>query len=216
MFTEAVTIKDQDGRDRSVVTRIPQFKTLYKYHTGRWHMERWRGPEFYGTSDEWYRSTWDEECQFHTMGDYPDRGDYEHVFYLGMCPHLDDNGEWCMPCQVGMGQYIDLEPNVWVLDMQIKALQESEGIHGQAQFAALFMREEIKRNINNKLITARVQEAMRPKLAVQPTSWQPGFGAKCSVPEPKVKFRSKAKVRTRQELGFSQMGGNKIDNIEEN
>lgn len=199
-FKEVVTFNDEDGNQRAIVTDVAQFKTLYKYHTGRWHMERWRGPEFYGTREEWYQNTWDEECQFHTMGDYPDRGDYEHVFFLAQCPHMQPGDkDWCMLCQVSMGQYIDLEPNIEVLDMQIQALQDSENVTAGAQFAALFMREDLKRRINNKVISERVRGAMRPKLATQPTSWQ--TGDRCSVPEAKFKSR----VPVRPELGFSQI-----------
>ena len=201
MFNEVLTVKDDEGRERSVVTRMPLMKTLLKYHPFRWHLERWRGPEFYGDSEEWYRNSWDEEAKLHVMGDYPAQGDYEHVFFLAQCPHMKPgDADWCMHCQVGMGEYIPLEPNVHILEMQIYALQKSEDVTKSAQFAALFMRENIKRQVRNKEVGERVRGAMRPKLAVQPTSWQSGMGSKCSVPEPKVGPR----VKSRRNEGFRQ------------
>jgi hypothetical protein len=204
MFTDVVYFKDEHGIEKGVPTRVADMRTLYKYHTARWHMERWCGAELYGDPEEWYRNTWDEEAQMHVMGDYPTRGDYEHVFFLGMCPHMKpEDTEWCMFCQASMGHYIDLEPNVHVLEMQIYALQQSENVTTDAEKVALFMRENYKRGIRNKVVRDRVMGAMRPQLAVQPTSWQDG--TRCSVPEPK--FKSSAPVRTRKELGFKQSDG---------
>ncbi|MBU6231675.1 hypothetical protein KGP36_03320 [Patescibacteria group bacterium] len=186
MFKHVVYVTDPSGNKRGVVTEIAEVRTLLKYNPHRWHMERWRGPEYYGTREEWYRNTWDEVAQLHTMGDYPSRGDYEHVFYLAQCPHMKpEDTEWCMPCQVGFGEYIPLEPNVFLLERQIYALLKSEDVSNLAEMGALFMRENIKRQIRNKIVGERVRNAMRPKLAVQPTSWQGGTNSRCSVPEAK-------------------------------
>jgi hypothetical protein len=204
MFKKPITFKDEHGVECSIVTEVADMRTLLKYHPNRWHMERWRGPEFYGDRDEWYRSTWDEVAQMHVMGDYPDLGDYEHVFYLAMCPHMvRGDQDWCMPCQVGMGEYIPLEPNLHVLDMQIQSLIATENISESAEMAALFMREHIKRNIRNKVVGERVRNAMRPKLAVQPTSWQAHSGMRTSVPDAQ-EFRHKAMDPN---VGFKQMDG---------
>ena len=199
MFKSVTTFKDKDGRDRSIVVEVPEIRNLLKYHPHRWHLERWRGPEYYGTREEWYQNSWDEMAQLHTMGDYPDRGDYEHVFYLAMCPHMEPGDkDWCMHCQVGMGVYIDLEPNVYVLDMQIYALLKSEDVSNIAEMGALFMREQIKRSVRNKIVGERVRNAMRPSWAVQPHSTAVG---KRSVDDPAI---SAAPLLPRNKLGFSQ------------
>lgn len=186
MFNDTIIVQDDKGVDYGVVTRVAAMRTLLKYNPHRWHLERWRGAEYYGDAEEWYRNSWDEEAQLHTMGDYPVEGDYEHVFYLAECPHMKSGDtEWCMMCQVTSGVYIPLETNIHVLDMQIYSLLKSEDVSTVVEAGALFMRENIKRKIRNKLVSERVMGAMRPKLAVQPTSWQQGSGSRCSVPEPK-------------------------------
>lgn len=187
MFKKILYVKSEliGHPDKAVVTQVAETRTLLKYHPERWHMERWRGPEFYGDRDTWYLSSWDEEAQLHTMGDYPHEGDYEHVFYLGMCTHMTQGDtEWCMLCKASMGEYIPLEPNIHLLEMQINALRMSEDVSRADEQAALFMREGDKRQANRAMIQARVENALRPQWALQPTSWQPGMGAKCSQPEP--------------------------------
>lgn len=200
IFTDVVTVKDEKGRDRASVTRVADVRQLLKYHPHRWHLERWRGPEVYGDRESWYRDSWDEEAGVHTMGDYPSEGDYEHVFYLAECPHVaQNNGEWCRICTVGLGQYIPLEPNVYLLERQIWALQQSEFVSKDVERVTLFLREDKKRKLQNSLATMRVQNALRPRLALQPTSWQPGTGGKCSVPEANLtKFLPKTHTGIRQ------------------
>lgn len=176
-----------DAKTVGVVTEVAEIRTLLKYHPFRWHLEKWISPEIYGSREDWYRDTWDEECQFHTQGDYPERGDYEHVFFLGQCPHMKpDDKEWCVFCKASLGEYIPLEENIHILEFQIKALQLSQGVSAVAEKAALFGREDQKRKNRNAVVMARVQNAMRPKLAVQPTSWQSGTNSRCSVPEPSM------------------------------
>lgn len=203
MFKKPVTVKDDTiiGKEVTIVTRVAEMRTLLKYHPFRWHMERWRGPEFYGLREDWYRDSWDEEAQMHTMGDYPSEGDYEHVFFLGMCSHMKpEDTEWCMVCQAGMGEYIPLEENVYLLELQINALRLSEDVSRMDERTALFMREDQKRQVNRKRVMERVQGAMRPKLAVQPTSWQDG--TRCSVPE--AKMTARPAFMPKNKLGFSQ------------
>ena len=200
MFKKVITFKDEDGRECSLVTDVAEMREMLRYHPFRWHIERWMGPEFYGGSEEWYRNTWDEEAKMHVMGDYPIEGDYEHVFFLAQCPHMKpEDTDWCMPCQVSMGEYIPLEENVHVLEMQIYALLKSQDVSKSAEMASLFMREHIKRNIRNKIVGERVRGAMRPKIATQPTSWQDG--TRCSVPEPKM---HQVLTLPRNKQGFSQ------------
>ncbi len=215
MFKSVITFKDAEGRERAIVTEIPEMRTMLRYHPHRWHMERWRGPEFYGTREEWYQNTWDDVAKLHVMGDYPNDGDFEHVFFLAQCPHMvPGDTDWCMPCQVGMGEYIPLEENVHVLEMQIQALLKSEDVSKTGEMAALFMREHIKRNIRNKVVSERVRGAMRPKMATQPTSWQDG--SRCSVPEANL---SGVLNLPRNKRGFSQsmesMPNQKQSEIEE-
>jgi hypothetical protein len=41
-----------------------------------WFMEVWKPPECFGTPELWYGTSWDEETQSHTLGEYPWRGLY--------------------------------------------------------------------------------------------------------------------------------------------
>lgn len=194
------------GSKIPVVTEVADLRDMLAYHPERWHLERWRGPEFYGSREDWYEQTWDEEAQLHRMGDYPEKGDYEHVFYLAECPHMKpEDTEWCKLCQVTYGQYIPLEENVHILEQQIRALLLSDGVNRNEEQRALFLREDQKRQEKRKYITERVMGAMRPKLATQPTSWQPGMGARCSVPEAKLPTHLTLPVGKRKDLGFSQI-----------
>ena len=167
---------------KALVTEVAEIRTLLKYHPHRWHLERWRGQEFYGSREEWYQQTWDEDCQFHTQGDYPAEGDYEHIFYLGMCSHMKPGDtDWCVVCQASSGEYIPLEENFNILEMVIKSFQMSDEVKAKDEQKALFAREDQKRQARAKRVGDRVREAMRPTLATQPTSWQDG--TRCSVPE---------------------------------
>ena len=187
------------GEKRAIVTEIPEIRTLLKYHPMRWHLERWRGPEFYGSPEEWYRETWDEECKLHTQGDYPSQGDYEHIFYLAMCPHMKpEDTDWCVLCQASSGQYIALEENFNLVEIMIRAFQRSDGISKQAERRELFMREAQKRKSREKRVGEIVRGVMRPKLATQPTSWQDG--SRCSVPE--------ARLETLRQLPHSKLSFN--------
>ncbi len=201
MFNKVIEIKDEMiiGKSISIVTREAEMRTMLKYHPRRWHLERWRGPEFYGDREAWYRDSYDEESKLHTMGDYPTEGDYEHVFFLGMCSHMKPGDtDWCMHCQIDMGEYIPLEENFYLLEMQINALKKSENdMFTMAERNCLFMREDKKRQHRNAMVSARVRGALRPKLATQPTSWQDG--TRCSVPEAKIGTRG-----LNVPLGFSQ------------
>lgn len=169
---------------KAVVTEVVEMREILKYHPQRWHLERWRGPEWYGSPAEWYEQTWDPELNLHTMGNFPHDGEYEHCFFLGICTHLQ-NGEWCGFCKVGMGQFIPLEENFYIIERQIKALLLSDNVNDMAERDALFMRESDKREAMRKIVGDRVRGAMRPTMATQPTSWQDG--TRCSVPEAKWK-----------------------------
>jgi hypothetical protein len=216
MFKDVTRFKDAEGHERAIVVEVADLRTMLRYHPHRWHMERWCGANFYGTQEEWFQNTWDEEAKLHVMGPYPAEGDYEHVFYLAQCPHMvPGDTEWCMPCQVGMGEYIPLEENVHILEQQIWALLKSQDVSKSEEMASLFMREHIKRNIRNKVVGERVRGAMRPKIATQPTSWQDG--TRCAVPEPKMHQVLNLPSNKR---GFSQstvaMPNQKQKEIEEN
>jgi len=50
----------------------------------RWHIERWLPPESYGSPEQWYAETMENEngrC-IPALGPYPSRGEYEHCFTL--------------------------------------------------------------------------------------------------------------------------------------
>lgn len=206
MFTKPITTKDEMviGQSVTVVTRVAEMRTLLKYHSGRWHLERWLGPDKYGTAEDWYTQTWDEEAKLHSQGDYPHEGDYEHVFYLGQCNHMKaGDTEWCQLCKVSMGEYIPLEENYYLLERQIYLLLKTDTVINSPSLQdeerrALFMREDLKRQVFRKNVQQRVEGAMRPKLAVQPTSWQDG--TRCSVPEAKMQVKT-----ARPTLGLTQV-----------
>ncbi len=216
MFKTVIEVTDSEGKKVGVVTQRPEMRTMLRYHPFRYHLERWCGPELYGSKEEWYRNSWDEECQMHVLGEYPEKGDYEHVFFLAQCPHMKEGDEdWCMQCQVSMGEFIPLEENVHILERQIWALLKSQDVSKSAEAASLFMREHIKRNIRNKIVGERVRGAMRPKMATQPTSWQDG--SRCAVPEANL---GRVLNLPRSKHGFSQsnvaMPNQKQKEIEEN
>jgi hypothetical protein len=171
----------ESDRKAGIVTEVIDTRTLLKYHPFRWHMEKWCPPITYGSPKDWYENTWDPEIERHVLGAYPIKGDYEHVFFLGMCNHLSPTGDWCNKCKVGMGEFIPLEPNLYMLERQIWALLKSGDVLPGEQKAALFLREAEKRQVMRKIVGERVRGAMRPVLATQPTSWQ--SGDRCSVPE---------------------------------
>lgn len=175
------------GTKVGVVTSVPELRLMLAYHPFRWHLERWRGAEFYGLREDWYANSWDEEAQLHVMGDYPTEGDYEHVFYLAQCPHMKEGDtEWCIRCKASSGEYIPLEENMHMIEFQINALHRSENVSDEEERKALFLREDKKRAVRNKLVQERIENALRPRLATQPTSWQPGTDSRCSVPEAKI------------------------------
>jgi hypothetical protein len=202
-FKKVIYVKSDEHLiipDRAIVTEVAEIRQLLKYHPFRWHLERYRGPEFYGDPEEWYRQTWDEECKFHTQGDYPSEGGYEHIFYLAMCVHMKPGEQdWCVPCQASSGEYIPLEENFNLIEMMIRAFQRSDGISQQAEKRELFEREAKKRQMREKRVGEIVRGVMRPQLALQPTSWQDGNH--CSVPEPRLET---LRQLPHTKLGFGQ------------
>lgn len=189
LFSHVAMVKKEDmiigSPEVGVVTKVAEMREVLKYHPFRWHLERWIPPDVYGTPEEWYTQTWDQESNMHTQGDYPYEGDYEHVFFLGQCSHMKPGDtEWCQVCQVGMGEFIPLEENIHMLERQIWMLKQSQGYGlSEDERLALFARENIKRQVYRKSVSDRVQGSLRPQLALQPTSWQSGTNSKCSVPE---------------------------------
>jgi len=174
------------GQKKAIVTQVAEVRQLLAYHPERWHLERWCPAEYYGSSEDWYARTWDEEAQLHTLGPYPHEGEYEHVFFLGQCSHMKPGDwEWCQLCKVTMGEYIPLEPNFYMIEMQIRALLRSENVNKDEEARALFKREVDRKQAYREHIQDVIGNAMRPHLALQPTSWQAGTGSRCSVPEAK-------------------------------
>ncbi len=198
MFNKVIQTRDDMiiGKVHTVVIPTAEMRTILSYHPFRWHLEKWLPPECYGSREEWYERTWDEESKLHVQGDYPTEGDYEHVFYLGMCRHMRPGDiEWCGPCKITMGEYIPLEENISLLERQIHELQLSAGVSAAEERAALFMREDKKRQAYRDIVGQRVRNAMRPKLIVQPSTLMDGLGH-CKVPDPKL-------IDIRQPLGRS-------------
>lgn len=199
-FKKVIYVKSDETLifpDKAVVTEVAEIRTLLKYHPQRYHLERYRGPEFYGSPEEWYEQTFDSECGFLTQGPFPSRGDYEHIFYLAQCPHVTmDKPDWCGPCTLTSGEYIPLEENFKLVEMMIYAFMKSDDISKQAEKRELFEREAKKRQMREKRVGEIVRGVMRPSLALQPTSWQDG--TRCSVPE--------ASLETLRQLPHSKLG----------
>lgn len=83
-----------DGRLKSVVyeyRQVPKYDPFF-----RWHVEKWMPPSFYGSPDQWYASTLEviDGRNFHELGPYPSRGEYEHCWTLQ---------------EAGTGRYITLD-----------------------------------------------------------------------------------------------------------
>lgn len=198
---------------------IPEVRELLKYHPDRWHLERWRPPEIYGTQENWYKDTWDELAQVHTQGDYPAEGDYEHVFYLAECPHIISEaaflaanplpnrkdfldfgsyseavsnwrlarnrvgiGEWCNPCKITCGQYIPLEENFRLIELQIQAFTLSDFVTEREEREALFAREHAKRRAEANRAEAIVRNRMM-EFGTIPHSYITDQNRRCSVPD---------------------------------
>lgn len=204
MFKHTIVTDGQIiGQKIGIVTQVPEIRDLLAYHPERWHLEKWLPPEAYGSREEFYERTWVEEAQLHGQGDYPSEGDYEHVFYLAECPHVtEDHPEWCNLCIASSGQYIPLEENIGLIELQIRMLQMSAEVSKDDERVALFKRETDRREATRTLVAERVRNAMRPKLATQPTSWQPGTNSRTSVPE--ANFFAKPLYLPKNKRGFSQ------------
>ena len=61
-----------------------QWWPRYEPKSNRYHLEVWMPPEFYGSPDSWYAETkqYVGGQTVARLGDYPHRGDYEHVATL--------------------------------------------------------------------------------------------------------------------------------------
>lgn len=189
-------------RKRTIVLDVPEMRTLHKYHTSRWHLERWRDPSFYGSREQWYEQTWDEESKLHVLGDYPAEGDYEHVFFLGICRHMKPNDAgWCIYCKASMGEYIPLEENVHILEKIVRDLIDSDGVSRTDERLALFEREADRRQRYRKIVGERVENAMRPKLVTNPSTLMDEHG-RCAVPDARD---AKVALGERPKLGFRQV-----------
>jgi hypothetical protein len=203
------------------VFEVAEVRELPKYHPERWHLERWRPAEIYGSQEDWYRNTWDELAQVHTCGDYPAEGEYEHVFYLAECPHITTEpefllrhplphrqdflefgayseaienwrlarnrvgiGEWCNPCKVSCGQYIGLEENFRLIELQIQAFTLSDFVTEREEREALFAREHAKRMEESNRAEAIVRNRMMA-FGTIPHSYVGDPNRRCSVPDAK-------------------------------
>ena len=76
------TDRDANG---NVIRESVELRRAPKYVPyDRWHIERWMPPECYGSPEEWYAQTIEEEdgIRIAALGPYPSRGEYEHCFTL--------------------------------------------------------------------------------------------------------------------------------------
>jgi len=183
---DAIPIIGQPKRQAAIVTDVAEMRHLHKYYPHRWWLEKWLPPEAYGSPEEWYESTWNEEAQLHSMGPYPSEGEYESVAFLGVCNHMKDGDtEWCGLCKLTLGEYLSLEDGIDVFEWTIWALDQSKAVTPGEQKAALLEREANKTKKANNTVAERVRNAMRPTFAIQPSSQMANPMAPRSRPEPK-------------------------------
>jgi hypothetical protein len=169
-----------------VVTEVAEMRSLHKYFPHRWWLEKWLPPEAYGSPDEWYESTWNPDAKLHSMGPYPSEGEYESVTYLGQCSHMkDEDTDWCGLCRLSFGEYVSLEDGIHIFEWHIWALEQSKSVTPGQQKAALFEREQKKKDKVNNRVEQMVRNAMRPAFAIQPNSQGANPMASRSTPEAK-------------------------------
>ncbi len=67
------------AREAIELRRVPKYLPV-----DRWHIERWRPPESYGSPEQWYAQTTEIEdgIRVAALGPYPSRGEYEHCHTL--------------------------------------------------------------------------------------------------------------------------------------
>jgi hypothetical protein len=183
---DAVPIIGEPKRQVPLVTEVAEMRSLHKYFPHRWWLEKWLPPEAYGSPDDWYQETWNEEAKLHSFGPYPSEGEYESVTYLGQCNHMKEGDlEWCGLCRLSFGEYVSLEDGIHVFEWHIWALEQSKGVTPGQQKAALFEREKNKQNRVNSRVEDIVRGAMRPAFAIQPNSQGANPTASRSTPEAK-------------------------------
>lgn len=120
---------DDHDNNGCLVRRVKELRHVPKYTPfDRWHLEKWMPPSFYGSPAEWEIQTYDQEEQFPmTLGPYPSRGEYEHVFTI----------------QNPDGTFLQLDPTV--CEMVVRAVEHSRKYLPADRNKALYDREERKR-----------------------------------------------------------------------
>ena len=93
-----------------------------------------------------------DEAAFLQQHPLPDRGKYfQFEDYTEAVSEWQETrarggiGEWCNYCKLAMGEFIPLEPNLWLFERQIKLFQMSDNVGEREQREALFAREHEKR-----------------------------------------------------------------------
>jgi len=77
--------EEHDPGTGSLLREVVELRQEPKYPAvNRWHIERWVGPEAYGSPRTWYAQTIEREngVSIPALGPYPSRGEYEHCFTL--------------------------------------------------------------------------------------------------------------------------------------
>ena len=77
--------EEHDPATGSLLRKVVELRQEPKYPAvNRWHIERWVGPEAYGSPRLWYAQTIEREngISIPALGPYPSRGEYEHCFTL--------------------------------------------------------------------------------------------------------------------------------------
>lgn len=185
---ERIPIIGQPPRKVPIVTDVIEERSLLKYYPHRWWLEKWCPPELYGSPEEWYEAIAEAKASDmpYEASEYPSKGDYESVTFLGQCNHMQPGDtQWCGLCRISFGEYLGLEEGMDVFEWHIWALKQTAEMTEMERKLAHFNEEVRKRKEREAKVEAIVTNAMRPKFAIQPNSQGANLLASRSRPEAK-------------------------------
>lgn len=116
-------------------------------------------------------------------------------------------GEWCNRCKLTLGEYIPLEENMYLVELQIHAFTLSDYVTERQEREALFARELEKKKASMNRIETIVRNRMMA-FGTVPHSYATDPNRKCSVPEAKFNPRI---YNPFGRSAFKQLGNEKIN-----
>jgi hypothetical protein len=70
-----------DKESKHILREVAEYRRVPRYGSlQRWVLEKWCPPEMYGTPELWDEENLDENSGLLTLGPFPNRGEYEHVY----------------------------------------------------------------------------------------------------------------------------------------